>query len=104
MVERRQEARQEGTADRFVSAALADGSQARAQVLDQSPNGLRLLFRPGVHLNPGMAISLRDDNGNTDARARVQWCRHKHRFTVAGLRCINDPANVIEASAVAQLS
>ncbi|MEB3166891.1 MAG: hypothetical protein VKO65_09525 [Cyanobacteriota bacterium] len=87
-----------------MTAALADGLQARAQVLDRSTHGLRLLFRPGVSLHPGMAIALRDEHSEGHAIARVQWCRHKHRFTIAGIRSLPDQPVARELSAAAQLA
>lgn len=102
--ERRRDAREQPSSDQFVTTALADGLQVRAQVLDRSTHGLRLLFRPGVNLHPGMAIAVRDDHSEGPASARVQWCRHKHRFTIAGIRAFRDQPVAPGLSTATQLA
>ncbi|MFM2080554.1 MAG: hypothetical protein RLZZ124_468 [Cyanobacteriota bacterium] len=84
--ERRGQSRVEAAGDLFVVAGLGHDRQAQAQVLDFSINGMRLLFRPAVAIDPGMAIEIRDLDGDQADSASVQWCHHKRHFTVIGIR------------------
>lgn len=84
--ERRKQTRYEPSATLYVDTALRDGGSTRAQVLDWSLQGMRLLFRPPVDLNRGEAIAVSDADGDQREPALVQWCHHKRHFTVAGIR------------------
>jgi c-di-GMP-binding flagellar brake protein YcgR len=84
--DRRLQPRHEPAAPLFVDIALRDGTRTRAQVLDWSRSGMRLLFRPAVDLERGGAIAVSDADGDQREPALVQWCHHKRRFTVAGIR------------------
>ncbi|MFM7653299.1 MAG: hypothetical protein ACKO5M_10340 [Vulcanococcus sp.] len=84
--ERRLQPRLEPTTTHYVDTALEDGATPRAEVLDWSLQGMRLLFRPAVDLNRGGAIAVSDADGDQHEAALVQWCRHKRHFTVAGIR------------------
>ena len=84
--ERRQLPRYEPSVPLYVDTALRDGGSTRAQVLDWSLQGMRLLFRPPVDLNRGEAIAVSDADGDQREPALVQWCHHKRHFTVAGIR------------------
>ncbi|MFZ9849398.1 MAG: hypothetical protein ACO3FA_01355 [Vulcanococcus sp.] len=84
--ERRLQPRQQPEAPLYVDAALRDGTSTRAQVLDWSLHGMRLLFRPTVDLEPGGAIAVSDADSDQREPAQVQWCHHKRHFTVAGIR------------------
>ena len=84
--ERRLQPRLEPAATLYVTTALEDGANPRAEVLDWSLQGMRLLFRPAVDLIRGGAIAVSDADGDQHEPALVQWCRHKRHFTVAGIR------------------
>ena len=84
--ERREQPRLEPTATLYVDTALREGGNTRAQVLDWSLQGMRLLFRPPVDLDRGGTIDVSDADGDQHEAALVQWCRHKRHFTVAGIR------------------
>lgn len=84
--ERRLEPRLEPPATLYVHTALADGASPRAEVLDWSLQGMRLLFRPAVDLSRGGAIAVSATDGHQQDAALVQWCHHKRHFTVAGIR------------------
>ena len=84
--ERRLEPRLEPAASLYVDTDLESGARSRAEVLDWSSKGMRLLFRPPVDLTRGGTIAVSDADGNQHEAALVQWCRHKRHFTVAGVR------------------
>ena len=70
----------------FIDATFEDGSRSRAEVLDWSLQGMRLLFRPTQDIHGGGAIAISGADGDQREPARVQWCHHKRHFTVAGIR------------------
>jgi c-di-GMP-binding flagellar brake protein YcgR len=84
--ERRLQPRLEPAITVYVDTDLQDGASSRAQVLDWSTQGMRLLFRPAVDLSRGGTIAVSDADGHQHEVALVQWCRHKRHFTVAGIR------------------
>ena len=65
--ERRQLPRYEPSVPLYVDTALRDGGSTRAQVLDWSLQGMRLLFRPPVELARGDAIAVSDADGDQRA-------------------------------------
>ena len=88
--ERRVLPRQEPAGEQYVLTSGEDGLRARAQVLDFNHQGLRLLFRPAIDLDPGMTIAVGDPEGHHVDPAAVMWCHHKHHFTVAGVHVLSE--------------
>ena len=101
--ERRVLPRWEPALEQHVLTAGPDGRSSSAQVLDANHQGLRLLFRPAVDLDPGMTISVGDPVGQYRDPAAVMWCHHKHHFTVAGVRVLSDRFACISACISARI-